>query len=80
MLARNTAVETSFARILWTGIFAIEIPLVIVRMFMTPSPLRLSISLSIPGLIILGAIANAIYNLITTGHALEAPPRRASRQ
>ena len=81
MLVRNSAVEPSFARILWTGIFAIELPLVVVRMFMTPSPLRLSLSLAIPGLIILGAITNAIYNFFTTGHALEAPPpRRTSRR
>jgi hypothetical protein len=80
LLVRNGAVDPSFARILWTGIFAIELPLVVVRMFMTPGPLRLSMSLAIPGLIILGAVTNAVYNLVTTGHALESPPRRASRR
>ncbi len=72
--------EPSFAKILWTGIVAIELALVVARMFLFPGPLRLLISLSIPGLIIVGALTNAIYNLITTGHALESPPQRASRQ
>ena len=71
--------EPSFARILWTGIFAIEIPLVVLRMFMVPGPLRLWMSLAVPALIILGALTNAIYNLVTTGHALESPPPRVSR-
>lgn len=68
--------EPTFANILWVVIAAIEIPTVVVRMFMTPSPLRLLMALSIPGLIILGAIINAIYNRLTTGHMLDAPPRR----
>lgn len=68
--------EATFANILWTGIAAVEILLVVARMFMTPGPVRLSMALAIPGLIILGALVNALYNLVTTGHMLESPPRR----
>jgi len=71
-------VKASFANVLWTAIAAVEILLVVIRIFLPPSPIRLSMGLSIPGLIILGAIVNAIYNLVTTGHMLEAPPRRPS--
>ena len=70
--------KASFANVLWTAIAAVEILLVVIRIFLPPSPIRLSMGLSIPGLIILGAIVNAIYNLVTTGHMLEAPPRRPS--
>jgi hypothetical protein len=31
---------------------------------------------SIPVLLIIGAVVNAIYNRITTGRMLESPPRR----
>ena len=72
--------EPTFANILWVVIAAIEIPMVVVRMFMTPSPLRLSMALAIPALIILGAAINAIYNWLTTGHMLDAPPRRHARR
>lgn len=67
--------KPTFATFLWTGIGIAEMLLVTARMFLPPGPLRLSMSLSIPGLIILGAAVNAIYNRITTGRALEAPSR-----
>lgn len=67
-----------FVTILWTVILAIGVALVTARAFMQPGPLRLSMTLSIPVLLILGAIVNAIYNRITTGHMLESPPRRRS--
>lgn len=77
----DAAVVPSFANILWTCIGFAEIALVVARLVLPRGPLRLSLALSIPVLIILGAIVNAIYNYITTGHALEAPPRRkASRR
>ena len=60
----------NFTNILWLAIVAIEAFLVIARMFMHPGPVRLSFAL----LIILGAIANAIYNRITTGHAIDDIP------
>ena len=41
---------------------------------MSPGPVRLSFAFMIPALIILGAIANAIYNRITIGHALDDIP------
>ena len=73
--------EFGFVTILWSAIAVVEAFLVVARIFLEPSPLRLSIALSIPALLILGALANAIYNRLTTGHMLEAPPRhRASRR
>jgi hypothetical protein len=77
----DAAVAPSFANILWTCIGFAEIALVAARLVLHPGPLRLWLALCIPVLIILGAIANAIYNLLTTGHALDAPPRsKASRR
>ncbi len=73
--------ELNFANILWAAIAVIDVALVAVRMVLEPGPVRLSVALSIPGLIILGALINAIYNRITTGHMLESPPpRRRSRR
>ncbi len=68
--------EFTFTNLLWAVIAGIEIVLVTVRMFLAPGPFRISIALAIPGLIILGAVVNAIYNTITTGHPLDAPPPR----
>ena len=68
--------ELGFATVLWVAIVVVDIFLVIARIFLEPSALRLSLALSIPALLILGAVVNAIYNRITTGHMLEAPPRR----
>ena len=65
----------NFPTILWAAIAVLELLLVIGRMLLPPSPIRLSMGLSIPGLIILGAIANAIYNRLTTGHMLEGTSR-----
>ncbi len=77
----DAAVAPSFANILWTCIGFAEIALVAARLVLHPGPFRLSLALCIPLLIILGAIVNAIYNLLTTGHALDAPPRgKASRR
>ena len=72
----DTAVVPSFANILWTCIGFAEIALVVARLVLPRGPLRLSLALTIPALIILGAVINAIYNFLTTGHALEAPRRR----
>jgi len=72
----NAVVELTFANLLWAVIGVIEIMLVTVRMFLAPGPFRILVALTIPGLIILGAVADAIYNHITTGHALDAPPPR----
>jgi len=68
-------VKLNFPTILWTAIAVLELVLVVARMFLPPSPIRLSMGLSIPGLILLGAVANAIYNRLTTGHMLEGAPR-----
>ena len=68
--------EPRFATFLWAVIAAIELVLVFGRIFLQPGPVRLSMSLSIPLLFILGAVINAIYNRVTTGHILDAPPRR----
>lgn len=68
--------EFNFPTILWSLILVVEAGLVMARFLLEPSPIRLSIALSIPALLILGAAANAIYNRITTGHMLEGPPRR----
>lgn len=68
--------NAGFATILWTVIIVADIALLAARMFMPRGPLRLSFALAIPVLILLGALINAIYNRVTTGHALEGPPRR----
>jgi hypothetical protein len=65
-----------FATILWTLIVAIDIALVAARPFLARGPVRLGTALAIPVLIILGAVVNAIYNWLRSGHPLEAPPRR----
>lgn len=64
----------TFSKMLWLAIGVIEVFLVTVRLLLPPSPARLSMSLSIPALIILGGIANAIYNRLTIGHALDDLP------
>ena len=64
----------NFSNVLWLAIAAIELLLVTARFFMAPGPIRLSFAFMIPALIILGAIANAIYNRITIGHALDDIP------
>jgi len=68
--------EFGFITILWTAILVTEAFLVVARFMLEPSPVRLSIALSMPALLILGAVINAIYNRFTTGHMLESPPRR----
>jgi hypothetical protein len=67
-------VVLNFTNMLWLAIAVLEALLVTARMFLPPSLLRLSFALMIPCLIILGAIVNAIYNRITTGHAIETLP------
>jgi hypothetical protein len=67
-------VKFNFPTLLWAAIAVLELVLVVARMFLLPSPLRLAMGLSIPGLILLAAIANAIYNRLTTGHMLEGSP------
>jgi lipoprotein signal peptidase len=67
-------VVLNFSNVLWLAIAVIELLLVAARFFMAPGPVRLSLAFLIPSLIILGAIANAIYNRITTGHALDDIP------
>lgn len=64
----------NFTNILWLAIAVLEALLVTARMFMHPGPVRLTFALLIPFLIIFGAIANAIYNRITTGHAIDDLP------
>lgn len=65
----------NFTNVLWLAIAVLEALLVTVRILLPPSLIRLSCSLMIPFLIILGAIVNAIYNRLTTGHAIdELPP------
>ena len=56
------AVILSFSNILWLAIAVLEICLVTARMLMHPGPVRLAFALLIPLLIILGAIANAIWH------------------
>jgi hypothetical protein len=68
-------VKFNFPTLLWVAIAVLELVLVVARMFLSPSPIRLAMGLSIPGLILLAAIANAIYNRLTTGHMLEGTPR-----
>ena len=64
----------NFSNVLWLTIAVFEALLVTARMFMHPGPVRLAFALLIPLLIILGAIANAIYNRLTLGHALDDLP------
>jgi hypothetical protein len=71
----TSPLERSFATVLWTAIVGIDIVIAVARLFLPPGPVRLSMALTIPALILLGALINAIYNRITTGHALEAPPQ-----
>jgi hypothetical protein len=73
-------VKLNFPTLLWAVIAVLELVLAVVRMFLLPSPLRLAMGLAIPGLILFGAIANAIYNRLTTGHMLEGSPRPHLRQ
>lgn len=68
------AVVLNFSNVLWLAIGAVEVLLLAARILMSPGPLRLSFALMMPLLIILGAVANAIYNRITTGHALDDLP------
>jgi hypothetical protein len=69
--------ELTFTNVLWAAIAGAEIILVILRMFTPPGPQRLVMAIGIPALIIVGAIINAIYNRLTTGHVLDEPgPRR----
>jgi len=67
-------VTLSFSNILWLAIAVLEMALVTARMLMHPGPVRLAFALLIPLLIILGAIVNAIYNRVTTGHAIDDLP------
>jgi hypothetical protein len=67
-------VTLNFSNVLWLTIAVLEALLVTARMFMHPGPVRLTFALLIPFLIILGAIANAIYNRLTIGHALDDLP------
>ncbi|HEY3918114.1 MAG TPA: hypothetical protein VGL83_09990 [Stellaceae bacterium] len=64
----------NFTNLLWLAIAAIEVVLVTARMFLRPGPVRLFFAFMIPCLIIVGAIANAIYNRVTTGHAIDDIP------
>jgi hypothetical protein len=64
----------NFTNVLWLAIAVIEVLLVAARMFLPPGPVRLSMALMIPSLIILGAVANAIYNRLTIGHVLDDLP------
>jgi len=67
-------VTLTFTTILWLAIAVLEALLVAARIFMHPGPVRVTLALMIPVLIILGAIINAIYNRITTGHAIDDLP------
>jgi hypothetical protein len=67
-------VTLNFSNVLWLTIAVLEALLVAARMFMHPGPMRLAFALLIPVLIILGAVANAIYNRVTIGHALDDLP------
>jgi len=64
----------TFTNILWLAIAVLEAFLVTARMFMHPGLVRVTFALLIPFLIILGAIVNAIYNRITTGHMMDDWP------
>jgi hypothetical protein len=72
-------VVPNFGNVLWVAIAVIEVFLVTVRLLLPPGPARLSLSLSIPALLILGAVANAIYNRVTQGHALDDLPTAKRR-
>jgi hypothetical protein len=72
-------VTLNFSNVLWLAIAAIEAALVTARMFMHPGPMRLAFALLIPLLIILGALANAIYNRLTLGHAIDDLPAARRR-
>jgi len=72
-------VDLTFSNVLWSSIAVIEVFLVAARIVLHPSPLRLAMAFLIPLLIILGAVANAIYNRIKTGHALDDPFVQAKR-
>lgn len=74
MNAKARPVVLSFTNLLWLSIAAIEALLVAARIFLHPGLLRVSMALMIPTLIILGAIVNAIYNRLTTGHAIDDLP------
>jgi len=67
-------VVLNFTNLLWLTIGVAEALLVTARIFLHPSLLRLSLALLIPGLIILGAILNAIYNRLSAGHAMDDLP------
>jgi hypothetical protein len=72
-------VTLNFSNVLWLTIAVLEALLVTARMFMHPGPVRLAFALLIPFLIILGAIANAIYNRVTLGHAIDDLPAAKRR-
>jgi hypothetical protein len=72
-------VTLNFSNVLWLTIAVLEAILVTARMFMHPGPVRLAFALLIPFLIILGAIANAIYNRVTLGHAIDDLPAAKRR-
>jgi hypothetical protein len=72
-------VTLNFSNVLWLTIAVLEALLVTARMFMHPGPVRLAFALLIPFLIIVGAIANAIYNRVTLGHALDDFPAAKRR-
>jgi hypothetical protein len=67
-------VVLNFTNVLWLTIAVLEAVLVAVRMFLHPGPVRLSLALMIPLLFILGAVVNAIYNRVTTGHVIDDLP------
>ncbi len=69
----------NFSNVLWLTIAVLEALLVTARMFMHPGLVRLAFALLIPFLIILGAIANAIYNRVTLGHAIDDLPAAKRR-
>jgi len=66
----------SFATVLWIVIISLDVALAIARPFLHHGPTKLSMALAIPALIILGAVVNALYNWLTSGHPLEAPRRQ----
>ncbi len=68
--------ELTFTNVLWAAIASIEIILVVLRILTPLGPQRVIMAVSIPALIILGAIINAIYNRITIGRILDEPPPR----
>lgn len=60
----------NFADRLWLAIAVFEVLLVTVRLFLPHGPLRLTLALMIPCLILLGAVVNAVYNRVTTGRTV----------